>query len=70
MTVFMEECLYVCAHLGWVRKGDKKIERLGDVRSNWGRHEEGLYINPIKLVLCVPLNGKKGRADAQDEDSI
>ena len=23
MTMFVEECLYVCTHLGWVRKGDR-----------------------------------------------
>lgn len=41
-----------------------------DVRSNWGRREEGLYIRPIMSVLCAPLNGKREHAAALDEDQI
>lgn len=46
------------------------MECMRDERSNWGRHEEVLYIRPIMLVLCAQLNGKKGHVAALDEDSI
>ena len=63
MTLFTEECLYMRAHLDYVRK-EGAIEHMPDVQSDWGKHARVLCTIPRVWALCGLQDGKMGHAVA------